>query len=102
MKQKYTLIAWLGLIGTSCSNQDLEEKYTDVGQVQVIAMDRHRVAAIHAPGGIAPMRYIDDSSRIRLRPVAHPYPYQSITLDGGVAAHHRALRRMRQTRRAHA
>lgn len=37
MKQKYTLIALLGLIGTSCSNQDLEEKFTDVGQVQVTA-----------------------------------------------------------------
>ena len=37
MKQKYIVLALLSLIGTSCSNQDLEEKYTDAGQVQVTA-----------------------------------------------------------------
>ena len=25
MKLKYTLMAWLGLVGTACSNQELEE-----------------------------------------------------------------------------
>ena len=37
MKQKHILFALLGLIGTSCSNQDLEERYTDNEQVEVIA-----------------------------------------------------------------
>ena len=37
MKPKYITFALLGLIGVSCSNQDLEEKYTDAGQVQVTA-----------------------------------------------------------------
>lgn len=37
MKLKYTLMAWLGLVGTACTNQDFEEKYVDAGQVQVTA-----------------------------------------------------------------
>lgn len=37
MKQKHILFALLGFIGTSCSNQDLEERYTDNEQVEVIA-----------------------------------------------------------------
>ena len=37
MKQKYIIFALLGLIGVSCSNQDLEERYTDAGKVQVTA-----------------------------------------------------------------
>ena len=37
MKQKYILFVLMGLIGNSCSNQDLEEKETNVGEVQVTA-----------------------------------------------------------------
>lgn len=37
MKLKHTLMAWLGLVGTACSNQDLEDKYTNADQVQVTA-----------------------------------------------------------------
>ena len=37
MKLKYTLFAWLGLVGTACSNQELEEGSVDAGQVQVTA-----------------------------------------------------------------
>ena len=37
MKLKYIIFALLGLIGVGCSNQDLEEKYTEAGQVQVTA-----------------------------------------------------------------
>ena len=37
MKLKYTLFALLGLVGTACSNQELEEGSVDAGQVQVTA-----------------------------------------------------------------
>ena len=37
MKQKHILFTLLGLIGSSCSNLDLEERYADNEQVEVIA-----------------------------------------------------------------
>lgn len=37
MKTKHILFALMGLVGSACSNQDLEERYTDAGQVQVTA-----------------------------------------------------------------
>ena len=73
-----------------------------VSHVEVIAIDRHRIAAGDSPGGIAVMVDAEYGRRLRQLRIAHPDPQQAVARDNGIAAHVRSLRNAVGTGQANA
>ena len=58
-----------------------------VGHVEVVAVERHGLAAIDAPCRVVEILHLENVLRVGLFRLAHPYPEQAVALVNGVGAH---------------
>ncbi len=58
-----------------------------VGHVEVVAVERHRLAAIDAPGRVIEIFHLENVLRVGLVRLAHPDPEQAVALMDGVGTH---------------